>query len=378
MHSSKFLLICCHTLEVPKLRGRQLFTLKFPRLLKFCCGHVQKCLSCHGTQLARSPAPSDPTNSAFLHLHPTRPRGRAADRSQNAESGCSAKRGGSSAAAFESSSVRAFTLDVGKLGFTPSCARGDQNPRPRREAGAVLGESVSPPSPLKLFHPTRVNHSFATAAENVSERDASRAYGPRGRRQGRFRCHFPPPRSFWVLCPGQTLKWSFRSTRGKGLPRCRSMGCRGGWRHPPLGRQCHRNLGAPLQLLLPGSPQGLATAEFLNDSSPQRSRTPPLLNNDPARRFKRVRRPSRCASQPPRSPTCHRWPVPTAAPLPGGRDARDAACPLFPWSRRSAITARCSYCPSDKWLEENGELGFFFQGFWRMSCVFLLNVHLSG
>lgn len=288
MQSSKFLLICCHTLEVPKLRGRQLFTLKFPRLLKFCCGHVQKCLSCHGTQLARTPAPSDPTNSAFLHLHPSRPRGRAADRSQNVESGCSAKRGGSSAAAFESSSVRAFTLDVGKLGFTPSCARGDQNPRPRHEAGAVLGESVSPPSPLKLFHPTRVNHSFATAAENVSERDASRGYGPRGRRQGRFRCHFPPPRSFWVLCPWSNIKMVFSEHTREGaspvplhrMPRRLAS--------PLLGRQCHRNLGAPLRLLLPCSPQGLAAAEFLNDSSPQRSPTPPPLNNDPARRFKRV------------------------------------------------------------------------------------------
>lgn len=273
---------------MPKLRGRQLFTLKFPRLLKFCCGHVQKCLSCHGTQLARTPAPSDPTNSAFLHLHPSRPRGRAADRSQNVESGCSAKRGGSSAAAFESSSVRAFTLDVGKLGFTPSCARGDQNPRPRHEAGAVLGESVSPPSPLKLFHPTRVNHSFATAAENVSERDASRGYGPRGRRQGRFRCHFPPPRSFWVLCPWSNIKMVFSEHTREGaspvplhrMPRRLAS--------PLLGRQCHRNLGAPLRLLLPCSPQGLAAAEFLNDSSPQRSPTPPPLNNDPARRFKRV------------------------------------------------------------------------------------------
>ena len=96
LQSSKFLLICCHTLEVPKLRRRQLFTLKFPRLLKFCWGQVQKCLSCHGTELAHTPAPSDPMNSAFLHLHPSCPRGRASEHSQNTESCCSAKCSGSS------------------------------------------------------------------------------------------------------------------------------------------------------------------------------------------------------------------------------------------------------------------------------------------
>lgn len=96
LHSSKFLLICCHTLEVLKLRRRQLFTLKFPRLLKFCSGHVQKCLSCHGTELAHTPAPSDPVNSAFLHLHPSCPRGRAGECSQNTASCRSAKRSGSS------------------------------------------------------------------------------------------------------------------------------------------------------------------------------------------------------------------------------------------------------------------------------------------
>ena len=64
LQSSKFLLICCHTLEVPKLRRRQHFTLKFPRLLKFCCGHVQKCRLCHGIGVAHSPALSDPRTQA--------------------------------------------------------------------------------------------------------------------------------------------------------------------------------------------------------------------------------------------------------------------------------------------------------------------------
>lgn len=95
LQSSKFLLIFCHTLEAPKLRRRQLFTLKFSRLLKFCCGHVQKCLSCHGTQLTHTLAPSDPMSSAFLHLHPSRPRGRANEHSQNTERWCSVKRSSS-------------------------------------------------------------------------------------------------------------------------------------------------------------------------------------------------------------------------------------------------------------------------------------------
>lgn len=91
LQSSKFLLIFCHTLEAPKLWRHQLFTLKFSRLLKFCCGHVQKCLSCHGTQLTLTLAPSDSMNSAFLHLHPSCPRGRANEGSQNTESCCSVK-----------------------------------------------------------------------------------------------------------------------------------------------------------------------------------------------------------------------------------------------------------------------------------------------
>lgn len=83
LQSSKFLLICCHTLEVPKLHRHQLFTLKFPRLLKFCHGPVQKCLLCHDTKLSHIPALSDLMNSGFLHLHPSCPRGRAGGCSQN-------------------------------------------------------------------------------------------------------------------------------------------------------------------------------------------------------------------------------------------------------------------------------------------------------
>lgn len=149
LQSSKFLLIFCHTLEEPKLRRRQLFTLKFSRLLKFCCGHVQKCLSCHGTQLTLTLAPSDPMNSAFLHLHPSCPRGRANEHSQNTELLlCEAQRQLLllSFAAYKSSVVRAFTLDVGKLGFTPSYARGNKNPHPCHKAGAVLGESALHPA----------------------------------------------------------------------------------------------------------------------------------------------------------------------------------------------------------------------------------------
>lgn len=39
------------------------------------------------------------------------------------------------------------------------------------------------------------------ATGNMSEHDFLKGYGPRGSRQRRFRCCFPPLRSFWVLCP---------------------------------------------------------------------------------------------------------------------------------------------------------------------------------
>lgn len=35
----------------------------------------------------------------------------------------------------------------------------------------------------------------------MSEHESLKGYGPRGSRQRRFRCCFPPLRSFWVLCP---------------------------------------------------------------------------------------------------------------------------------------------------------------------------------
>ena len=151
---------------------------------------------------------------------------------------------------------------------------------------------------------------------------------------------------------------------------------------PLLGWHCHWRLWVLLQLLLAGSTKSLVMADFLHNSSPQRSKVTPPLNNDPVQHFKHIRR----LSQPPHGPTHRRscsHPTrdqqaprhPTAAQLPGGRDATS---PRFPWSRSFALAACWSYCLFDKWLEENGELSFFFQRFWRMSCIFLSNMYLAG
>lgn len=153
-----------------------------------------------------------------------------------------------------------------------------------------------------------------------------------------------------------------------------------------LSWPCHWNLWAPLQLLLAGSPKGLVKADFLNNPSLPRSKTITWPNKDLLQHFRHVWCLSQSTSQLPCGPTgscsCshpaggQQAPhVPVAAWLPGGRDA---ACPHLPWSRSSALPACWSYCLLDKRLEENGEPGFFSQGFWRMSCIFLSNMHLSG
>lgn len=94
-----------------------------------------------------------------------------------------------------------FYPRCGKAGvYTLLCPR-KSKPTPLPQGRGCSGWKCSPPCPLKLFHPTRANHSSTTAVQNMSEHEPSRGYGPRGRRQRRFRCPFLPLRSFWVLYP---------------------------------------------------------------------------------------------------------------------------------------------------------------------------------